>query len=459
MTTSSTEPKSNVRPSITFTESLLTPLPIFQASLASVERETPPVFKLGQHILSLIFKESAKKEDVLRLTLMCSFFCDILQRLPWLFSAVCITTRPQCSTPPSSVFGLHFYIIHSSDHLSTLLKRTLNASLAVMIDFPSPSHRSDISQKTEALSMLSTLCLHSDRWETLVINCVRLFQQDKLDWQTMLPGSLDKLKRFSSCDDIQPIMESMKHWLSQIHVLHMQFLNKEQLETLSEAPWLLHIHDLTLKYEGDKNITSSTRKLLLACHALRSLHIHGLYFYNDKFEAITLHSLTELTFGGDFPLSCLQTPALTCLTINESEWIGHDPLFSYPCLKKLSITSRYSIFIFKQFHLQLYDSLFLNFLDLSIYDSWTKGFLSVKARKLTIHRAQSFEATFISMLQAMSGVLEELELVDVDIESESIDLFSKRDECVQTVREFRFRNQQYQRWVWTPSTGWDFLGM
>ena len=396
---------------------------------------------------------------MLRLTLVCSFFRDILQRLPRLFSAVCITTRPQGSMPPSSVFGLHFYSIRSSDRLSALLKRTMNASLAVMIDFPSPSDYSDKGQRPEALSMLSTLCLHSDRWETLVINCVNLFQRDKLDWQKMMSGPLEKLKRLSLCDSTQPIMESMKHWQSQIHLLHVQILNKGQLETLSEAPWLLYIRDLTLKHEWGLEVTSSTRKLLHACHALRSLHIHRLLIWNNEFEAITLHSLTELTLGSYFPLSRLQTPALTCLTINEWEWSEDGPHFSYPCLKRLSITSQSPHGFFKRLHLPLYDSLFLNLLDSSSDYSWRKGFLGIKARKLTIHRAQFLDATFISMLQAMSGVLEELELVDVGIKTEFIDLFSKRDECVQTVREFRFRNQQYQRWIWTPSTGWDFLGM
>jgi len=63
------------------------------------------------------------------------------------------------------------------------------------------------------------------------------------------------------------------------------------------------------------------------------------------------------------------------------------------------------------------------------------------------------------MLRTLSGILEELELVDVGIESEFIDLFSKKGQCVRAVREFRFRNRQYQRWIWTPSAGWKFLGM
>ena len=331
---------------------------------------------------------------------------------------------------------------------------------------------SDIKQmkREEALSMLTTLCRHSDRWETLVINSIGLFYRNELDWQKALPGPFKKLKRLSLYGDTQPVMESMKNWLPQIHVLYVQTWNEGQLETLSEVPWLMGIHDLTLKYDNhdltlkyDKRtvITSSTRKLLQACHTLRSLHIYGACAEGGKFEAITLNSLTELTLSSHsdcFPLSRLQTPALTSLTINEGVMFeGVDP--HYPCLKRLSITTGRPRLIVDHLPHSPFDSLFLNFLDSGYDGRGTKAFIGIKARKLTIHRSSLHDVTFISMLEAMSGVLEELELVEAKVGSKFIDLFSKRDQCVQTIREFRFRNRQYQRWIWTPSAGWDFLGM
>ena len=309
--------------------------------------------------------------------------------------------------------------------------------------------------------MLTILCRHSDRWETLVINSVRLFQLDELDRQEMLPGPFEKLKRLSLCNDIQRLMESMKHWLPQIHVLYVQPLDEGQLEMLSEVPWLSGIHNLTLKYDKDTVVTSSTRKLLHACHTLCSLHIYGASVKETNFEAITLNSLTELTLNNHstpFLLSSLQTPALTSLTINEWVLFGDiDP--HYPCLKRLSITTDKPSNIFCRLPLPLCDSLFVNFLNSDYAASWTKGLIGIKARTVTIHSSHLPEATSISMLEAMSGVLEELELVEVRVGSKLIDLFTKRDQCVRTVREFRFRNQQYQRWIWTPSVGWDFLGM
>jgi len=453
-------------PRITSTESLADATFIIQAVFVNVECERPSVFKLGAEILGLIFEESAKKEDVLRLALVCSFFRDTLQRLPRLFSAVCITTRPQNSRPPSSVFGLYFYSIRSSDHLSALLECTMKVSLAVMINFPSPDNddESDEEQKRkDALSMLSILCRHSDRWETLVIEDVGLFKPDELDWQKMLPGPLGNLKRLSLRNNILPMMESMKHWLPQIRVLHVQPLDKDQLETLSEAPWLLNIHDLILKCDDDASITSSTRKLLHACHTLRSLHIDGARGIRNTFKVVTLNSLTELTLNGAFPLTRLQAPALTSLTVNDKVWLDrYDPDFPdspYPCLRRLSIVSKDPQMFIK--NIQSYDSLFLDFLDYdnSYERNWTEAASGITARAVTIHRARFPEATFISMLQVMSGVLEELELVDVRINSNFIDLFSKRDRCVQTIREFRFRNRQHQRWIWTPLVGWVFLGM
>ena len=337
----------------------------------------------------------------------------------------------------------------------------MNTPLAIMIDFPMAGYReeSDIKQmKEEARSMLTTLCRHSDRWETLVINSVGLFYRNELDWQKALPGPFKKLKRLSICDNSKPAMESMKHWHPQIHVLYVRLWYLGQLETLSEVPWLTGIHDLTLKYDGDLIIESSTRKLLQACHTLRSLHIYGAYMEGGRFEAITLNSLTELTLitrEDCFPLSLLQTPALTSLTIDEGAiFEGVDP--HYPCLKRLSITTGRPRLIVDHLPHSPFDSLFLNFLG-SGYDG--KALIGIKARKLTIHRSSLHDATFISMLEAMSGVLEELELVEAKVGSKFIDLFSKRDQCVQTIREFRFRNRQYQRWIWTPSAGWDFLSM
>ena len=338
----------------------------------------------------------------------------------------------------------------------------MNTPLEIMIDFPlfiddGESHQKQ--QKMEALSILTTLCRHSDRWETLVVNSVELFCRDKLDLQEALPGPFEKLKRLYLCDDFQPLLESMKHWLPQIHVLYVQSESVGQLETLSEFPWLSGIHDLTLKYTGDTYLTT---KLLHAFPALCSLHIYGAWVIQANLEVITLDSLTELTLSCcsiHFPLLSLQTPALTSLTMNQwAEIWNVDP--HYPCLKKLSITSGNPLGIFNRFPALFYDSLFFNFLDSDYGTSRTEKLISTKARRVTIHRSRLLEATLISMLKAMSGILEELELVEVSrVGSELIDLFTKKDECVRTVREFRFRNQQYQRWIWTPSAGWDFLGM
>ena len=334
----------------------------------------------------------------------------------------------------------------------------MNTPLAITIDFPLGLYRevSDMKQmKEEALSMLTTLCRHSDRWETLVINSVDLFFRDGLDWQKVLPGPFKKLKRLYLCKYFGLMMESMKHWLPQIHVLYVQLLNKGPLETLSEVPWLMGIHDITLKYDKRTVITSSTRKLLQACHTLRSLHIYGACAEGGRFEAITLDSLNELTLStrsDRFPLSLLQPPALTSLTINGGAiFEGADP--HYPCLKRLSITTGRPWLIVDHLPHSPFDSLFLNFLDSGYDRRGTKAFIGIKTHKLTIHRSSLHDATFISMLEAMSGVLEELELVEVKVGSEFIDLFSKRDRCVQAIREFRFRNRQYQRWIWTPSAG------
>jgi len=408
-------------------------------------------------VLSLIFVESSRKEDARRLALMCSFFRDITQGLPQLFRAITITTRPLRSEPPDSVFGLYFYRIRSSDHLSALLERTMETTLAISIDFPSYGTL-DSKQQREATSMLSTLCRHSDRWEILEI----LFGWDVIDWREMLLGPLEKLRRLSLSTDSQPIMETMMHWLLQVHVPHVEPDDERQLKTPSKASRSFGIRDLTLKYGDFASIeVDSMGQLLSACHSLRSLHIWG--GYADFSEVITLNSLTELTLCSEIPLSCLQTPALTHLTLDEQVWIGEDEFtLSYPPLSRLSVTSRTPQELFKRLHVPTCDVLFLNSAKSEVDDSsgsWIEDFSGIKARIVIIHHAPFPEATFISMLRTMSGTLEELELVGVGIESEFIDLFSKRDQCVQTVREFRFRNRQYQRWIWTPSVGWKFLGM
>ena len=333
-----------------------------------------------------------------------------------------------------------------------------------MIDFPlfiKDGASDQIQQRAEALSMLTTLCRHSNRWETLVVYSVILFL-DEPGLQEALPGPFEKLKRLSLRTHFQLLMESMKHWLPQIHVLYVEPQDEGQLETLSEFPWLSGIHALTLKYDDDTLVTSSTIKLLHACRTLCSLHIYGACVEEeDSFGTITLDSLTELTLSCRsiaFPLSSLQTPALTSLTINEWVSIG-DVDLHYPCLKRLSITTNEPLRIFNHLPVRLYDSLFFNFLDVDFDPSQIERLIGIKARRVTIHRSLSPEETFISMLEAMSGVLEELELVEVRVASNFIDLFSKRDQCVRTVREVRLRTRQFQRWIWTPSAGWDFLGM
>ena len=164
-------------------------------------------------------------------------------------------------------------------------------------------------------------------------------------------------------------------------------------------------------------------------------------------EVITFDSLTELILNSQLPLSRLHTPSITCTTLSGPVLLLEN--ISYPCLKRLSIDSHR---LCKYLRVPPLDYLFLDSLNVSHDNSRTEN---SKTRIVIIHRVQFPEAWWISMLRVSSGVLEELELVDVCIGSEFIDLFTKKDQCVQTVREFRFRNQQYQRWVWTPSTGWN----
>ena len=326
--------------------------------------------------------------------------------------------------------------------------------LAVSVDFPRPDYDEQWNAKQtkeEATSMLSTLCRHSDRWDTLEIHSFRLLEPE-LDWRKMLPGSLEKLKRLSLFEDIKPIMETMKHWQPQIRELHVQ-TTKEQLQTLSQAPWLFNIRDLTLKC--NHYITFQMTELLHACRSLRYLHIDvGTWALKKNGKVITLDSLTELIFNSQFPLSSLHMPSITCITLGDRVLLLED--LSYPCLKRLSITSCYPNYLYKHLRVPLLDYLFLDYLE----DRYNVNQPEIPmARIVIIHRAQFPEAWWISMLRASSGVLEELELVDVRIGNDFIGLFTRKDQCVRTVREFRFRNRQYQRWVWTPSTGWEFLGM